>query len=430
MEHQETTMQLKAKLTSLVKRFARESKGSIAPLFALGITGMMMAAGMGIDTARYVAARTQIQGALDAGSLAAASAGDGKSDSYRLARAQEAFKANMVKGEAAGMGATAVFRISDGKVLASATGGLDSAFVQLMGIDTMNMEVESEVNIPISKKAEIVLVLDYSGSMRDFVGDSVKYKAMSKAARDLVADLRKSNPTKIKFGLVPFSHHVYATLPWQYVSGQTGPNNWTGCTQDRPYPYNLSDSPPDQLKDETKWGQPQAKDHIDIGCEGYVPNGLKVRPLTKDFDAIDAQLAAMRPYAWTHIALGVEFGLQLLSPTAPYTEGASFSDKSTEKIMVVLTDGMQTEPGFGPGGVRDVPQGERNLEKLCQASKDKGITMMTVAYDLDDTTTRNRLKDCATDPVKNFFVASDGATVAGAFESIKTLIETQIYVSR
>jgi Flp pilus assembly protein TadG len=429
MEQQETTMQLKAKLSSLVKRFAREQKGSIAPVFAMGITGMMMAAGMGIDTARYVAARTQIQGALDAGSLAAASAGDGKSDAYREAQAQQAFKANMLKGEAAGMGATAVFRIAGGKVEASAKGGLDSAFVQLMGIDTMNIAVESEVNIPIAKKAEIVLVLDYSGSMRDFVGDSVKYQAMSKAARDLVADLRKSNPTKIKFGLVPFSHHVYTTLPWQYVSGQSGPGNWTGCTQDRLYPLNLSDATPDPLRDNTKWGQPQAKEHIDMGCDGYARNGLKIRPLTNNFDAVDAQLASMRPYAWTHIALGVEFGLQLLSPTAPYTEGASFGDKSTEKIMVVLTDGMQTEPAFGPG-VRDVAQGESNLEELCKVSKNKGITMITVAYDLDDTTTRNRLKNCTTDPAKHFFVASDGATVAGAFESIKTLIETQIYVSR
>ena len=108
----------------------------------------------------------------------------------------------------------------------------------------------------------------------------------------------------------------------------------------------------------------------------------------------------------------------------------SYDDEETQKFMVVLTDGAQTEPAFGPGSTRTVAQGEANLETLCTNAKAKGITMITIAYDLDDNATTNRLKNCATDPDKNFFVATSAAAVAGAFENIKTLITAQVFVSK
>ena len=108
----------------------------------------------------------------------------------------------------------------------------------------------------------------------------------------------------------------------------------------------------------------------------------------------------------------------------------SYDDEETQKFMVVLTDGAQTEPAFGPGGTRTVAQGESNLEALCTNAKTKGITMITIAYDLDDNDTVDRLRNCATDPDKNFFVATSAAAVAGAFENIKTLITAQVFVSK
>ena len=120
----------------------------------------------------------------------------------------------------------------------------------------------------------------------------------------------------------------------------------------------------------------------------------------------------------------------MLSDNAPFEEGVSYDDEETQKFMVVLTDGAQTEPAFGPGSTRTVAQGEANLEALCTNAKAKGITMITIAYDLDDNSTTTRLKNCATDPDTNFFVASSGAAVAGAFDNIKTLITAQVFISK
>ncbi len=138
----------------------------------------------------------------------------------------------------------------------------------------------------------------------------------------------------------------------------------------------------------------------------------------------------MTPYAWTHIALGVEFGFHMLSDSEVFEGGVSYDDEETQKFMVVLTDGAQTEPAFGPGSTRTVAQGEANLEALCTNAKAAGITMITIAYDLDDNATTTRLRNCASDPDENFFVATNAAAVAGAFESIKTLITAQVFISK
>ena len=61
--------------------------------------------------------------------------------------------------------------------------------------------------------------------------------------------------------------------------------------------------------------------------------------------------------------------------------------------------------------------------------KEDNITIVTVAFDLRDTATRNRLRNCASDPDKNFFVAEDDDQVAAAFEEIKAQIASKIYIS-
>ena len=156
----------------------------------------------------------------------------------------------------------------------------------------------------------------------------------------------------------------------------------------------------------------------------------KLVPLTKDFASLKSQMGVMTPYAYTHVALGVEFGYHVLSPNAPYAEGVSYTNKKTQKYMIVLTDGEQTEPAFGPGGTRSVAQGDSNLEMLCSNAKASGITMLTVAFDLDDSSQRARLKGCASDEKEDFFVANSSDEMAQAFQTITAAISSQVFLSK
>ncbi len=413
---------------NIFKRFSANTKGTIAVTYALSLVPILAAAGAAIDLARYSSMQTQMQAALDAGTLAAAAAKD-KTSAQRIQIGKDAFAANMSTGFASNYTSTISFTITDIDVKASATAKLPTTILAVAGVNDFDVNTSSDVVIPETKKAEIALVLDYSGSMADVAGTQVKYIAMRQAAIKLIDDVTKDNADKVKFALVPFSHNVYTTMPKSNVLGQVGAGNWTGCTQDRKYPYNLTDSTPTSTA-ATKWGQTDAPDHTAWGCDGYIARGLKIRPLTNDFTAIKSQLNTMYPYAYTHVALGVEFGYHVLSPNAPYTESVSYSDTSTVKYMVVLTDGAQTEPAFGPGSTRTVAQGDSNLQKLCSNAKASGITMITVAFDLDDNSQTQRLKSCASNSATDFYAANTADDVAKAFQTITNAITATAFLSK
>jgi Flp pilus assembly protein TadG len=424
---QESPMNRTSSLKKMIRRFRSAQTGSVATMFALASVPLLLATGAAVDFLRFNAAQTHVQASLDAAALAAA-AGKGITDAKRISAAQAVFDQNIKAGTANNLEVKAEFKVIDERIVSTAEVEVPVSFMAVAGFERLKGVSSAEVGIQADKKAEVVMVLDYSGSMGETAGTQVKYIAMKEAAKSLVTDLSKTDPDKVKFGLVPFSHHVYTTLPSAYVLGGTG-SSWTGCTQDRQYPFNISDSTPTTAP-KSKWNQAVAPEHAAWGCDGYVWNNLKTMDLTDNFSGIKSRLDAMKPYAWTHIAVGVEFGYQMLSPNAPFTAGAAYNDKETKKFMVVLTDGMQTEPAFGAGGKRDVASGEANLEKLCESAKANGITIITMAFDLDDTSTRKRLQNCASEGTGNFFVVDDATALASAFEAVKAAITAEVYLSK
>jgi Flp pilus assembly protein TadG len=444
-------MKLSFKTPKCLKRFATNQSGAIAVITALTAVPVLLAAGTAIDLVRLYAAQSHIQNTIDAAALTAASLKN-KTTAERIAAAKKSFDFNIKTGAAAGMSPKADFKVVDDKVIANVKIEVPTALMQLAGINVMKGQAQAEVNILADKKAEIVMVLDYSGSMGDPVGGKIKYKVMRDAATKLVTDLSKSDPDSVKFGLVPFSNYVNTTLPSAFVLDGTG-TTWTGCTQDRQSSFNVSDATPTNDPG-SKWNQAPYQptkediknrtddaDQLLYGCDGLKNNNLKTVDLTKKFNDITSQLSAMTPFGYTHIALGVEFGYHMLSPNAPFTQGVEYNDKNTKKFMVVLTDGEQKTRGFGPnsGKVvdgravedgRTVTAANTNFETLCNNAKANGITMITMAFDLDDAPTVARLRGCATDASKNFFVANDANSLAAAFETIKDAVTAEIVLSK
>jgi len=409
------------------KRFAKDTSGNVAMLFALSILPMLAAAGAAIDFGRFVSVNTQLSAALDSASLAAASSA-GATDAQRQQIAMDLFKQNMANDQAPDLSTSATFTVTGSSVVGEAHAKMNTLMMNAIGINTLAVSAHNTVGIGGSKKAEIAFVLDYSGSMADPAGGQIKYIAMGQAATKLIDTLIAPDPSKMKFALIPFSQAVYTTLPAADVKGAAG-TSWTGCTQDRQYPYNLSDAAPSFGVAASQWGQPMVTHPWKSSCSDFVSHHLIVRPLTNDFSGLKTQIAQMQPYQNTHIALGAEFGYQILSPNGAYTGAASYSDTTTAKFMVLLTDGMQTEPAFGPGSIRTPAQGDANLEQICSNAKASGITIVTMAYDLYDTSQRQRLQNCASDPAKDFFVVNSGQDVAKAFEAITATISNSVYLS-
>ena len=417
-----------SKLLGKVKQFAADRRGNLAITFAISAIPLFIGAGAAVDFGRYLATTTDLTSALDAASLAGATAA-GATDAQKIKIATDVFNQNLSTSYAGSLLVKSNFAMVKGTMVGDVSADLPMAFMNIVGIATFPMVAHNEVGPASSKKAEVALVLDYSGSMGDPAGGQIKYVAMGQAASKLIDDLTAKDPTKVKVGLVPFSQHVYGTLPGSMVLGG-GNGSWTGCTQDQQYPYNLSDAAPVPNVAASKWGQPMVVHPWKSSCSDYAAHSLYLRPLTNDFSSLKSQIAAMTPYQNTHVALGAEFGYQMLSPNGAFADAVPYTDKSTVKFMVLLTDGTQTEPAFGPGGSRTVAQGDTNLESICGNAKTSGITIVTIAYDLADNTQQQRLKACASDPNTGFFVVNSGNDVSAAFKSITAAIQNTVYLSK
>ena len=207
--------------TSTFRRFATAQSGTTAITFALSIVPVLLAAGAAVDYTRYSDARTKIQVALDAASLSVASS-TSLSKAQRLKAGADNIAANLKSAGIDPSMVNADFKITGNGISATARYDLPTGLMQIAGLTHMNIEVETDINLPEAKKAEIALVLDYSGSMTEKSGGQVKYVAMKNAAKKLVTDLQAANPKGLKVGLVPFSHHVYVTMPESFIVGKTG----------------------------------------------------------------------------------------------------------------------------------------------------------------------------------------------------------------
>lgn len=81
---------------------------------------------------------------------------------------------------------------------------------------------------------------------------------------------------------------------------------------------------------------------VEFGYQ-FGPNaGCIAQPLirlTDSFSAVKAGMDGMVAGGDANIAAGVMWGWHTLSPNAPFADGAAYSDDTTRKIMVLMTDG-------------------------------------------------------------------------------------------
>jgi len=407
-------------MTSRTKAsFFQSISGSASPLFALAIVPVLLGVGIATDYVRLLNAQTELSAALDGAALAAAQ-GVGVSDKVRKLTAQTYFAANFQN--AALPGAIADVAIDGKGVRVSADLDLPTSIMHLAGIPSMDLRAMAEVNLQGAKNAELVLVLDYSGSMNSHN----KYGRMADAATEMLDSLEAAaKDVEFKVGLVPFSAMVRTTMSSAYVNQPSSGATWTGCTQDRAYPYNTGVSTPTAAA-ATKWGYIEGGfENIEgYGCAAYAAKRLTIRPLTKNINSIRDQLNDMRPLGNTNIALGAEFGWNLLDPALPFAEARPYADTENRKFLVLLTDGVQTSKEFGSSGGRSVSNAQSNLKAICKGMRDSQITVFAIAYDVTDPAVTSLLKDCA--PGRYFEPAVSGTDLDAVFGEITNQITDHV----
>lgn len=405
----------------MIKRFKallKDTSGNMTTFLSIAAVPIVLAAGSAIDYIRYADAKSDLQAALDGAALSAALP-TGITDAERIQIANDYFNTNFSYPQVEQP--EPVITISAASVQVTADFNLPTGLMQIAGINKMSYQGSAEVMRPFAGSAEVVLVLDYSGSMNS----KNKYRDMRDAATGMIEQLDAALADgKLEVGVVPFSAMVYTSMSKNYVTQFSATATWTGCTQDRAYPHNTNVDTPTSAN-ATKWGyyDNTSENNGSYGCSAYENKDLRIIPLTTNMGTVTEQLADMRPLGNTNIALGTEFGWNLLDPQEPYTQGAPYSDELTRKFIIILTDGLQTSKEFGEDNSRSVAHAQKNLKALCSGMRAKDITVFTIAYDVTDPGVTTLLSDCA--PGRYYEPDAGGTEIEAVFDEITSQIKNQ-----
>jgi len=461
---------LTKKLAHRLATFTKDHGGQVAISLTIAAAPLFGAVGMGLDYARKIEAQSVTQSALDGAALAATSAlnaGENKA-SYEKA-AQDFFDHNKSKDLIGNPKVKVKVSYATGTMTVSINAAVETTIMKAVGFNSMKLtnsfdgesngaggedatgSFGTSVALPAftrEHKGEIVMVMDYSGSMNWWLGGERKYITMRDQAAKLVSALSQEKTNDyVKFGVVPFSSEVFATMPKKYWYGFKGNANRASCTRDRKYPYNLSDATPKKLNKKRHkskfgqvyeqysnnpnyWGFYQGWQNYRSNCNSYSGwRNLEVQDLTDEHTDTYNKILSMSPYGGTHIAVGMEMGFHLLSPNAPFTNGVAYNTQDTEKAIILLTDGQQTTRAFGPNGAYNTGEGEDNLETLCTNIKAKGIRILTISYDLYDADTEARLENCATNS-NDFYDANSKDELISSFQGITAKLARDMFLAK
>lgn len=188
-------------------------------------------------------------------------------------------------------------------------------------------------------------------------------------------------------------------------------------------------------------------------------------PLTSDDDTVLDAIAAMEHWSGggTNQSEGLAWGWRVLSPTAPFTQGAPYGP-DVRKVIVLMSDGENTNVGsdavmgsdysgynhlglwrdYAGGGLasqllgavlhgilpaqyrRDIDSSNEYVSyvnsrqaQLCDNIKDEDIEIYTVIFRETDQTTENLMRNCASSE-EHFYRADNAAELAAAFDAIGT----------
>ncbi|HAJ47008.1 MAG TPA: hypothetical protein DCL54_10555, partial [Alphaproteobacteria bacterium] len=360
-----------------IRRFAKQTSGNVALIYALALLPTFAAVGAAIDMGQAVVVRTRLSEALDAAGLAVGST-PGLSAAEIQQRAQQFFDANY-PAEKLGTPAT-ITAVQNGHVVQlSASANVTTAFMGLLGISELEVATTSEI-VRENRGLEVVLSLDNTGSM----ANSGKIQALKTSMTELINILfgDSANPEKLKMGLVPFSETVRLD-PQQAINNgwidttgaapfaRTHFNNnmhplavwatmknssWGGCVEARAGGHEELDTPPSVQNPATLWVPFFQPDEPDNGSydQNYLNDGInsnnhtirmqnsakyvnrqstrpntdcsmqRVLGLTNSKSTLLSYVNGMQTSGYTHIAIGAAWGWRLLSPEEPFTEGSAF----------------------------------------------------------------------------------------------------------
>jgi Flp pilus assembly protein TadG len=442
-------------------------KGNMVIMLAIGLLPIITTIGLGVDVARAYAVKSRMSAALDAATLAVGSSSG--TDAQLSAVAQKFFDANYPPG-ALGAHPTVSVTVNGDIISAGASAVVDTVFMKVVGLNDVPVHAETIVNRQIAG-LELAMVLDNTGSMTS----NNNIQAARDAANQLT-DILFGTATihpYLKIAIVPYSVAVNPgpVAPSLITTGDAyAPGNvlgWKGCVIERAGTNGMGDTSAavapwtrynwlpaiDNYYDASKASTVYASPSNGNGSTG--PNvgcPTPITPLTNVKSTLTAAINAQE--AWsrggTLSDVGMAWGLRVLSPEPPFTEGLAWGTPKWSKAVILMTDGdnqfykLASNTGvnkvnsavnsdysaygrldeLGRIGTTNTTTAKATintrLTSVCNAMKARNIIVYTVTFTSGiNQATKDIYKNCASD-VSKYFDSPTQDELKSAFRAIAT----------
>lgn len=423
---------------------ASHAGGNVSILFALAAMAVALAAGMAIDTVRLYAARTALTAAADTAALQVASARN-LTGARLEAMAREVIERNFDQRRHGPIGGMTL-AVRDDRVSLSVHALFPTSFMRLAGIETVRLPAETEV-VRAGNSLEVALILDVTASM---TGN--RLRALKEAATDFVDTVvwETQGQFTAKVALVPYAMGVNLGSRAAEARGSVSPGTCTvpGCQY---YRFRNKPGASRTLSISTCVSErtgPQAYTDAPVAASPVGRNYASpanpcpdsgILPLSRDRTALRNAIAALQAGGSTAAQVGVAWGWYALSPRIGLWSGdsrpAAYDDRKTSKIAVIMSDGefnsaycngviaRNSLPGSGADEDKincDATNGGSyaQVRALCQAMKQHGITIYTIAFDLwNSPEALGVMTACASSPA-HLHLAAGPAELKAAFAAI------------
>ncbi|SFI49404.1 TadE/TadG family type IV pilus assembly protein [Celeribacter neptunius] len=348
-------------LWRLRQRYIRDERGSLTVFGLFTFVIILLLAGMGIDIMRQETLRAELQNTLDRSVLAAANL-DSTLDAEAVVTDYFA-KAGLLDYLASVETVTS----GDGRsVTARVSADLPTYFMRYAGINDLSFKSHGTAEQGLAN-LEISLVLDVSNSMNS----NNKFYNLTIAAEDF-ADTIFANSAEgaVSVSVVPYSTQVNAGATILGEFNIADRHDTSYCINFGATDFSTTAIDTATLYHQTMHFDPWYYTGFDNGLRLQVcdpDSGNNILPLSDSLDTIKSKIAGLSADGNTSIDLGVKWGAALLDSSAQtltsalVTSGevsAGMSDRpydssnSSLKVMVVMTDGVNTTQYYMPDSYR------------------------------------------------------------------------------
>jgi Flp pilus assembly protein TadG len=411
-------------MRSLLAKFFSDARGNVAMMFAMLLAPMVVSVGGALDYSRTFTIGSEIQSAMDAGTLAAASLTQGE-DPETVVRNYITAALSEHNGvlERLNVQVSSDTAINSREVTADAVISVPTLMLGLIGYDALTLNRTSEANERV-RNLEISLVLDISGSM----GGS-KISALRDAAEEFVLLMMDPDLDGLtSLSVIPYNGGVRlpATVTNDLLPGT--PND-SGCIE-------LGVADPVEMElasDGYDWLDWQDRDQRGWRSSSFCPDQSEATVFLEQTRSVLLDLIeGLSAGGNTGLDLATAWGARALDPVWRGRLGGDFSDRpaayddtSTMKVLVVMTDGAATaqyrraqnwQGDWYTYELYSAATARANMEAACDDAETAGVHIYTIAFQVSGSTNRTLMRECAS-KTENYYQV-ESLDISSAFNAI------------